>query len=81
MPDTPEGRITLAVIQEQLATIRREMNDGFERMQDCNRDHENRIRKVEEMVLKLEQRLTIMSGLLGTLTFIGSAIAAWLGSR
>ena len=81
MPDTPEGRITLAVIQEQLSTIRREMNEGFDRIDSCNKDHEDRIRAVEQAVIKLEQRIPVITGLLGTLPLIGSAVAAWLGSR
>jgi len=43
-------------------------------------DHEARLRKAEDGIARLQERLAIVTASLTALTLVASAVAAWLGS-
>ena len=43
-------------------------------------DHEARLRKAEDGLARLQERLAIITAALSSLTIAASAVAAWLGA-
>ena len=81
MPDTPEGKVTLAVLSTQLKSIEQLLKTHIERAEKYHEDHEARLRILETSKIRLEQQLKIQTGALGTLMVLGSSIATWLGVK
>ena len=81
MPDSEDGRVNLAVLSTKLDNIERLIRTHIENDSIQRKDHEGRLRTLEANSIKYEQRLNLQTGILGTLTVLGSSIAAWLGVR
>ena len=81
MPNTPEGKVTLAVLSNQLENIEQLLKIHIERAEKYHEDHETRLRILETSKVRLEQQLKIQTGALGTLMVLGSSIATWLGVK
>lgn len=81
MPDTDDGRVNLAILGEKMDNMREMLAQHIKQAQNCHQDYEARLRRLEANSIKQEQRLSIQTGILGTLTVIGSALSAWLGVR
>ena len=62
---------------EKLKAIRSNIEGIKYEMQD----HENRIRKIDDLVISTKTTATIFQAGQAGLTLIAAAIAAWLGSR
>ena len=77
MPDTDNGRITLAVLSTKLDNILEQLKT-YGRDAD---DHEARIRCLEKQMNRVEERQGIMAGLQAGYTTIAAAIAGFLGTR
>ena len=81
MPDSPDGQITLAVLGEKMDNMYQMLEKHIAADEKAREDHEKRLRILERNSAKMEQRLNVQTGILGTLTVVGSSIAAWLGVR
>ena len=77
MPDTDDGRVTLAVLSNKLDNI-------LEQLKTYSRDaedHEARIRCLEKQMNRVEERQGIMAALQTIYTTIAAVIAGFLGTR
>jgi len=81
MPDTPQGRIDLAVLGEKMDNMLAMLKKHISSDEKARADHEERLRILERNSAKMEQRLNVQTGILGTLTVLGSSIAAYLGVK
>jgi hypothetical protein len=68
-----ERSVTLALIDAKLDTVIEKVAE----VRECQKEHEHRIEALERDNARAKERL----GLVGLLTLISSAIAAWIGSR
>ena len=57
------------------------MQAQIDLLKQNNQDQENRIRKIDDLVISLKTSTTIIQAGQAALTLIAAAIAAWLGSR
>lgn len=96
MPDTPEGRITLAVIQADIRHLTALLEGHIRDDNDRRTDHETRIRRIEnnalpevrqqinvieDRVIRVEERQGVLATGQGIFTIIAATIAGWLGVR
>ena len=81
MPDTQEGKVTMAVLSNQLKNIEGLLKRHIDRADSLHEDYEARLRRLESSSIKYEEQLKLQTGVLGTLTVLGSTIAAYLGVR
>ena len=56
MPDTDNGRVTLAVIQADIRHLSSLLEAHIAKSSDCHDDHETRIRGLETSVTRIEQK-------------------------
>lgn len=85
--DGNNHRVTLAEIQRDLQHLIKEVQDMREESRDYRSKQEARLRHQEECtsllkteVARLDERQKSATGILGAATFVGSAIAAAIGS-
>ena len=81
MPDTDDGRITLAVLGEKLDNIERLLAAHIDDGKVNHMDHETRIRHNETAITRLDQRQRQATGVLAFIQLIVGGVAAWFGSR
>jgi hypothetical protein len=65
--------VTLALIDAKIDVVIEKVAE----VRECQKEHEKRIEALEQDNARAKERL----GLVGLLTLISSAIAAWIGSR
>jgi len=96
MPDTPEGRVTLAVIQTDIRHLSALLEGHIRDDNERRTDHETRIRRiennalpevrqqinvVEDRVIRVEERQGVLVTGQTIFTVIAATIAGWLGVR
>jgi len=80
-PETPEILAELAVLSEKMDNMSTMLEKKIQADEKKMDDYEARIRILENRSIKHEQRLNVQTGILGTLTVIGSSLAAYLGVK
>lgn len=89
MPDTDNGRVTLAVLSEQIATMQRTL-DGIRRVvesdHDCltsmtahQKDTDKKLDEHEDDIETLKKTNNTWNGINTALALVGTTFAAWLG--
>ena len=96
MPDTSDGRITLAVIQADIRHLTTLLEGHIRDDNERRTDHETRIRRIEnnalpevrqqmnvieDRVIRVEERQGILATGQAVFTAVAAAIAGWLGVR
>ena len=81
MPDSDNGRITLAVLGEKLDNIERLLAMRIGENKEHYIDHEGRIRHNETAITRLDQRQRQTTGVLAFIQLIVGGVAAWFGMR
>lgn len=81
MPDSDSGRVTMAIVAQKLDALIQRFDEFRAEQKDCYRDHEVRLRELEDTTRRQGERLNIMAGLHTALTVCLSAVASWLGIR
>ena len=96
MPDTSDGRITLAVIQADIRHLTTLLEGHIRDDNERRTDHETRIRRiennalpevrdrincVEDRVIRVEERQGVLATGQTIFTVIAATIAGWLGVR
>ncbi len=96
MPETPEGRVTLAVIQSDIRHLTALLEGHIREDNERRLDHESRIRcietrslpevkqqlnAVEDRVIRVEERQGVLATGQAVFTAVAAAIAGWLGVR
>lgn len=87
MPDsTPNGRVTLAVLQNDILHLTRQVERWYDEEQAWRAQESKRLQRLEECMDELyqrvarnEERLKATTGVLGALQVILAAIAAAIG--
>ena len=91
MPDTDNGRVTLAVLSEQMAQMQKTL-EGIRRIvesdHDCltsmtahQSDTDKRLNEHDEDIEKLKSTSNTWNGINPALAIAGAAFASWLGLR
>ena len=81
MPDSDNGRVTLAVLGEKLDNIERLFEKHMSDDRRLHIDHEGRIRHNETAITRLDQRQRQTTGVLAFIQLIVGGVAAWFGMR
>jgi len=91
MPDTDNGRITLAILSEQNATMQRTLesirrivegdHDCLTKMTTHQSDTDKRLGEHEEDIEHLKTTSNTWNGINTALALVGAAFASWLGLR
>ena len=81
MPDTPEGKVTLAVIQSDIRHLTGIVEALSDKMQSCHEDHEQRLRSLETRVTRIEQKQGVLATGQAAFTTAAAVVAGWFGSR
>lgn len=81
MPDLIEIHAMLATLNEKMDNALTLIEKNVSMNEKKHEDHELRLRILERNSIRYDQRLNIQTGILGTLTVIGSSIAAYLGIK
>ena len=86
MPDTPEGRVTLAILQNDIHHLTRQVERWHNEDQKWRAEEAKRLTRLEECMDELyqrvtrnEERLKATTGVLGVLQVILASIAAAIG--
>jgi len=79
-PTPNNHRVTLAEIKRDLAHLIEEFQEMRDETRTWRKAQEERVRCMENEMARLDERQKATTGILGTATFIGSAIAAAIGS-
>ena len=80
MPDTDEGRVTLALLGQKIDSIKELMLMSNEDTKEWRKQYSERLRKVEECNIELRQYQSTATKLLIGFSMLLSAIAAYIGS-
>ena len=80
MPDDPGGETQVHSPVGDMAMVLYRLREIEKKVDRVIDDHETRLRKAEDSVARLQERLTVVTAVLMTLNVVGSAIAAWLGA-
>jgi hypothetical protein len=81
MPDTDNGRVTLAVINSQLEHLTQLLEKHIEDDAKCRDDHETRIRSLEKRTTQIEGKQTAIAAGQSVFTAVAALLAGWFGSR
>ena len=81
MPDSDNGRVTLAVLGEKLDNIEQLFRMHIEDDRAQHKDHEGRIRHNETAITRLDQRQRQTTGVLAFIQLVVGGVAAWFGMR
>ena len=77
MPDTPNGRVTMAVLSTKLDQVL----EWQKRMTTIISDDHDRIGALEGRAQRIEEKQSIWAGIQTTISLALAGIAAWLGMR
>lgn len=78
--DAPGGETLLHTPQGDMALVLYRLNQIEKKVDLVIDDHETRLRKAEDGIARLQERLTIVAAGLTGLNVVLAALAAWLGS-
>lgn len=78
--DAPGGETQVHAPQGDMALVLYRLNQIEKKVDLVIDDHETRLRKAEDGLARLQERMTIMAAALASLSIIAAALAAWLGS-
>ena len=78
--DAPGGDTQPHPPQGDMALVLYRLNQIEKKVDLVIDDHETRLRKAEDGIARLQERLTIMAAGLAALNMVSAAVAAWLGS-
>ena len=81
MPDTDNGRVTMAVLSTKLDSITDLLTTHITKGEINDDKHEVRLHSLDINMAKLETRQSTFAWLVGGLSIIGNAIAAYIGIR
>lgn len=70
---------SLKAIYTEIKYLRKDVQGLEGRVLMLGEDHEARLRVVETKATRTEERQRISTGILGTISILGSALAAYLG--
>jgi len=80
MPETDEGKVTLALLGQKLDNLKELMMNQVEDTKEWRREYAERLRRVEDCNIELRQNQSTATKLLVACSFLLSAIAAYIGS-
>ena len=80
MPDQSGGETVIHSPMGDMAMVLYRLTQIEKKVDLVIDDHETRLRKAEDGIARLQERLTVVTAGLATLTLVASAIAAWLGT-
>lgn len=78
--DAPGGETQLHTPTGEMALVLYRLNQIEKKVDLVIDDHEIRLRKAEDGLARLQERMTIVAAALASLSLIASAVAAWLGT-
>jgi len=81
MPDTENGRVTIAILGEKLDNVIQLLESHISDEKDRYYDHEKRIRLLAENQTIIKERQNVLTGLQGLISVVLSSIAAFIGVR
>ena len=88
MPDSDNGRVTLAVLStkldnllEKIEAYHRDAEDNVAIIRIDAKEREERIRTLEQKIGRIEERQTIWAAAQGIYATIAAAIAGFIGAR
>jgi len=81
MPDTVEGKVTLAVLATKLDFIAELLTTHIEKDEECHERHANRLQMLELNMARIETKQSILAYFQSGFSIIVGAIAAFLGVR
>ena len=81
MPDTDNGRVTMAVLGEKLDNLKALVQASNEDTKEWRLRYGRRLEEVEKCIVKLQEMQSTGMKLLGGISLILSAAAAYIGSR
>jgi Mg2+ and Co2+ transporter CorA len=71
----------VAVVANDVRHIREQMDAFIERYTVGQADHEDRLRDIEHHVDRLQERVNLLTAVVGTVQTLLIAAAAWLGLK
>ena len=77
MTDTVKGQVTLAILSTKLDNIMALL----ETEKDWRKQHEERIRNLEESTIRFQQILSTSTWVLGGISLLLSVVAGYIGVR
>ena len=80
MPETDDGKVTLALLGQKLDNLKELMMNQVEDTKEWRKEYSERLRKVEDCNIKLQQYQSTATKLLIGFSMLLSAIAAYIGS-
>jgi len=80
MPETDDGKVTLALLGQKLDNLKELMIGQVEDTKEWRKEYSERLRKVEDCNIKLQQYQSTATKLLIGFSMLLSAIAAYIGS-
>ena len=81
MPDTDNGRVTLAVLGEKMDNLKESVDRSHEETKDWRKLYARRLDDVEKCMIRLQQVQSTGMKLLGGVSLLLSVAAAFVGSR
>jgi len=81
MPDTENGRVTLAVLGEKLDHIEALLSAHIDDDRAWHQDHEKRIRHLETRIVTVEQKQKGIAVGQSIFTAVAATIAGFLGAQ
>jgi len=81
MPDTDNGRVTLAILGEKIDSLKEMVQQSNEDTKEWRKEYSARLRRVEECTIEMRQNQSTTTKALGGFSLLLSAIAAWIRSR
>ena len=80
MPETDDGKVTLALLGQKLDNLKELMIGQVKDTKEWRKEYSERLRKVEDCNIKLQQYQSTATKLLIGFSMLLSAIAAYIGS-
>ena len=81
MPDTDDGRVTLAVLGEKLDSLKELVIKSNDDTKQWREKYSQRLEDVEKCIIKMQQIQSTGMTLLGGVSLMLSVVAAYIGSR
>ena len=81
MPDIDDGRVTLAILGAKLDGLKEIVQESNDDTKKWRETYTKRLEDVEKCIIKMQQIQSTGMTLLGGISLVLSAVAAYIGSR
>ena len=81
MPDIDDGRVTLAILGAKLDGLKEIVQESNDDTKKWRETYTKRLEDVEKCIIKMQQIQSTGMTLLGGISLVLSAVAAYIGSK